>query len=165
MAAGIAASVALGGALAATELTTSNAPGPSPQYSLVADFLNQAAAAASTQTAAQPGPGQLYVTLSYGIGQILQGKNGHLVSDTTCEVRWYNPVGRPIMSIVWIVKPADKQCKGISVKSPGKRFKPTAAHWYPPPTSLSHDPRTLLAQLNTAADQWRDLLEPDRDGR
>jgi hypothetical protein len=152
VAAGIAATVALAGTLAGTELAASNAAAPS-QYSLVADFLNQAAAAASTQAVAQPGPGQLYVTLSYGIGQILQGKNGHIVSDTSCEVSWYNPVGRPIMSIVWVVKPADKQCKGISVTSPGKRFKPTAAHWYPPPASLSRDPRTLLAQLDAAADR------------
>ncbi len=152
VAAGIAASVALGGALAGTELAASNVAGPS-QYSLVADFLNQAAAAARTQTVAQPGPRQLYVTLSYGIGQILEKKNGHLVGDTSCEVSWYNPVGRPIMSIVWIAKPADKQCKGFPVQSPGKRFKPTAAHWYPPPASLSHDPRTLLAQLDAAADR------------
>ena len=158
VAAGIAASVALAGALAGTELAASNAAGPSP-YSLVADYLNQAASAARTQAVAQPGPKQLYVTLSYGIGLILEMKNGHLVSDTSCEVSWYNPVGRPIVGVIWGVKAANKQCKGVSVQSWGKRFKPTALHWYPPPASLSHDPHTLLTQLDAAADRgaayWR----------
>jgi hypothetical protein len=150
VAAGIAASVALAGVVAGTELTASHAAGPS-QYSLVADFLNQAAAAARTQSSAQPGPGQLYVTLNYGVGDILELKNGHILHDTSCEVSWYNHLGRPIMTIVSLVKPSDRQCKDVSVKSPGKRFAPEAGHWYPPPASLSHDPRALLEQLDSAA--------------
>ncbi|MGD0701067.1 MAG: hypothetical protein ABSA02_14410 [Trebonia sp.] len=155
VAAGIAASVALAGALAGTELAASNPAGPATsQYSLVDDFLNQAAAAARTQTVAQPGPNQLYVTLSYGIGMVIVGGNGHIRNDTSCEVSWYNPVGRPIMTIVWGVKPAaDKQCKDVSVQSPGKRFKPFAPRWYPAPATLSRDPRTLLTQLDAAADR------------
>lgn len=150
VAVGLTASLALGGVLAGTELAASDAP-PTPRYSLVADFLNQAAAAARTQTVVQPGPGQLYVTLTYGIGDMIVLKNGHLVHDTSCDVSWYNHVGRPIMTIVWPAKPSDLQCKDVSVKSPGKRFAPEAGHWYPPPASLSHDPRTLLEQLDSAA--------------
>jgi hypothetical protein len=152
VAAGIAASVALGGVLAGTELAASSPAGPAAsQYSLVADFLNQAAAAAGSQAVVQPGPNQLYVTLSYGIGLLIEGKNGHVLNDTSCEVSWYNSVGRPIMNIISGAKPANKQCKGVSVQSPGKRFKPIAAHWYPAPASLSHDPHKLLAQLDAAA--------------
>jgi hypothetical protein len=152
VAAGVAASLALAGALAGTELLASHPAAPS-QYSLVADFLNQAAAAARTQSVTSPGPGQLYFTLSYETGTLLTRENGHWVNNADCEVSWYNPVGRPIMSIVWGVKPADKQCKGVSVKSPGERFKPTAPRWYPSPASLSRDPRKLLAQLDAAADR------------
>lgn len=155
VATGVAAAVALGGALAATELLASNAARPaSSAYSLVADFLNQAAAAARTQTVAQPGPGQLYFTLSYLPGTLQELKNGHAVNAYPgCAVSWYTPQGRPLASIVEGVEPADKQCEGVSVKSPGKRFKPTAPHWYPSLASLSHDPRTLLAQLDAAADR------------
>jgi hypothetical protein len=152
-AAGLAASVALAGVLAGTELAASDAPAPS-QYSLVSDFLNQAATAARAQTVAEPGPGQLYFTLSYATGLLQVRENGHWVSGGgICEVSWYNPAGRPIMSIAGVGGPADKQCAGVSVKSPGKRFKPTAPHWYPSPASLSRDPRTLLAQLDAAADR------------
>lgn len=155
VAGGIAASVALAGAVTGTVLSAGHSSAPAPtQYSLVADFLNQAAAAARTQAAVQPGPNQLYVTLSYGIGIdliLVKGGKQHPLSGASCGESWYNDVGRPIMSIVWAVKPSDKQCNGISVKSPGKRFAPEAAHWYPPPASLSHDPRTLLAQLDSAA--------------
>ena len=152
MAAGIAVSVALAGALAATELVAANAARPAPsQYSLVADFLNRAADTARAQHVSQPGPGQMYYTLSYATGLVVEKKNGRVLNSASCEVSWYNPAGRPVISVVWPGKEGDRQCATVPLTPPGKRFGPVASHWYPPPASLSHDPGTLLTQLDAAA--------------
>jgi hypothetical protein len=147
-----AASVALAGAVTGTVLTAGHQARPAPQYSLVADFLNQAAAAARAQAIAKPGSREVYFTVSYETGMLMV-KHGHLVTDTSCETQWYSNRGQPIEFIVWAVKPADKQCAGVSLTPPGKQFKPTAPHWYPPPASLSDHPAELLAQLRVAAEK------------
>jgi len=146
-----AASMALAGGVTGTVLALGHQPRPASQYSLVADFLNQAATAARAQAVGKPGIRGDYFIVSYDTGMVRVGE-GLRQTDTSCEVAWYSS-GRPLEFVVWSVKPADKQCHGVSLTAPGKQFKPTAPHWYPPPGSLSDQPAEVLAQLRVAAEK------------
>jgi len=137
--------VALAAGLAIATVAHPGARKPaSPQYSLVADFLNRAAAAARAQSSPPPHAGQLFYVELF--------MQTPYPPDHQCLVMWFSPDGKPAGNTFRTYSPGGHPCGNGTPAPPNRVYlMPGLGAYYPDPSSLPTDPGALLARLDQDA--------------